>query len=59
VLLPVIIGGQNIQATAADARSQATDNDAAAVLEEARQIQAHLQAQDEVIQRIVATVCTA
>jgi hypothetical protein len=57
VLLPIIIVGQNIQATAADARSQATYNDAAAVLEEARQIQAHLQAQDEAIQQIVATVC--
>jgi hypothetical protein len=57
VLLPVIIVGQNIQATAADARSQATYNDAAAILEEAKQIQAHLEAQDAAIQRIVATVC--
>jgi len=57
VLLPVIIVGQNIQAKAADARSQATYNDAAAVLEEAKQIQAHLQAQDAAIERIVTTVC--
>ncbi len=57
VLLPIIIVGQNIQATAADARSQATYNDAAAVLEEAKQIQAHLEAQDAAIERIVATVC--
>jgi hypothetical protein len=57
VLLPVIIVGQNIQAKAADDRSQATYNDAAAVLEEARQIQAHLLAQDEAISKIVASVC--
>ena len=46
VLLPIIIVGQNVQATAADARSEATYEDAAAVLEEAKQIQAHLAAQD-------------
>ncbi len=57
VLLPIIIVGQNIQATAADARAQATFNDAAAVLEEAKQIQAHLEAQDASIKRIVASVC--
>src|SRR6185437_2321230 len=44
VLLPIIIVGQNIQAAAADARAQATYDDAAAVLEEAKQIQAHLSA---------------
>lgn len=57
VLLPVIIVGQNIQAHAADARAEATFKDAAAVLAEANQIQAHLQAQDAEIQRLVATVC--
>ena len=57
VLLPIIIVGQNIQATAADSRAEATFNDAAAILEEAKQIQAHLEAQDAVIERIVATVC--
>ncbi len=57
VLLPVIIVGQNIQAKAADSRAEATYNDASAVLEEAKQIQSHLMAQDEVIQRIVASVC--
>ena len=40
VLLPIIIVGQNVQAAAADARSLATYNDASAVLEEAKQIQA-------------------
>ena len=54
VLLPIIIVGQNVQATAADARSEATYNDAAAVLEEAKQIQAHLAAQDAEIGKIVA-----
>jgi hypothetical protein len=46
VLLPIIIVGQNIQANAADARSAATYKDATAILEESRQIQAHLAAQD-------------
>lgn len=53
VLLPIIIVGQNVQAAAADARSQATYDDAAAILEEAKQIQAHLLAQDEAIQKIL------
>lgn len=58
VLLPVIIVGQNIQAKAADERAEATYNDAAAVLEEAKQIQAHLQAQDEAISKILASVAS-
>jgi hypothetical protein len=56
VLLPIIIVGQNVQAAAADERSLATYNDASAVLEEAKQIQAHLKAQDEAIQQILATL---
>ena len=56
VLLPIIIVGQNVQAAAADARSQATYDDASAVLEEAKQIQAHLQAQDAAIQQILTHV---
>ena len=56
VLLPIIIVGQNVQAAAADARSEATYNDAAAVLEEAKQIQAHLAAQDAAIEKILATL---
>lgn len=47
VLLPVIIVGQNVQARAADKRAEATYLDAEAVLHEAQQIQAHLQAQDD------------
>ena len=58
VLLPIIIVGQNVQAAAADARSQATYDDAAAVLEEAKQIQQHLEAQDAALTRLVAAVCT-
>ena len=56
VLLPIIIVGQNVQAAAADARAQATYDDAAAVLEEAKQIQAHLAAQDAAIEKILAGV---
>ena len=56
VLLPIIIVGQNVQAAAADARAQATYDDAAAVLEEAKQIQRHLDAQDAELTRLVAAV---
>jgi len=59
VLLPIIIVGQNVQAAAADARSEATYNDAAAVLEEAKQIQAHLAAQDAEIGKIVAALAAS
>ena len=52
VLLPVIIVGQNIQAAAADARAIATYEDATAMLEEAKQIQHHLEAQDHALHRI-------
>jgi hypothetical protein len=58
VLLPIIIVGQNIQAAAADSRSQATYDDAVAVLEEAKSIQEHLAAQDAELTRLVATICT-
>jgi hypothetical protein len=53
VLLSIIIVGQNIQAAGSDARAKATYDDAAAVLEEAKQIQIHLQAQDAKIQAIL------
>jgi hypothetical protein len=59
VLLPIIIVGQNVLAAAAYARSQATYEDAVAVLEEAKQIQAHLEAQDAVIERIAGAVTPA
>jgi len=53
VLLPIIIVGQNVQAAASDQRAEDTYKDAEAVLHEALQIQAHLQAQDEILQRLV------
>jgi len=56
VLLPIIIVGQNVQAAAADARSQATYDDASAVLEEAKQIQEHLKVQDAAIQEILTHI---
>jgi hypothetical protein len=56
VLLPIIIVGQNVQAEASDKRSEATYQDADAVLHEALQIQAHLEAQDAAIERILALV---
>ena len=56
VLLAVIIVGQNIQSQAADKRAEATYLDADAVLHEAIQIQKHLEAQDQAIQRILALV---
>jgi hypothetical protein len=59
VLLPIIIVGQNVQAAAADARSQATYEDAVAVLEEARQIQAHLEAQDVILEKITGSLTPA
>jgi hypothetical protein len=46
--------GQNIQAKAADKRSESTYKDAEAVLHEALQIQAHLAEQDKQLQAIVA-----
>ena len=56
VLLPVIIVGQNIQAAAADARSDATYKDAGAILNEAKQIQEHLASQDAAITTLLNKV---
>jgi hypothetical protein len=53
VLLPIIIVGQNIQARAADKRSEDTYKDAEAVLRESEEIQKHLLAQDEAISSIL------
>ena len=52
VLLPVIIVGQNVQASAADMRSEQTYRDAEAVLREAQQIQMHLAVQDAALQAL-------
>lgn len=52
VLLSVIIVGQNVLAAAADKRSEATYDDADAVLHEAVKIQEHLLAQDGVLREL-------
>jgi hypothetical protein len=54
VLLPIIIVGQNVQAAAADKRSEQTYQDAEAVLREAQQIQQHLAAQDAALEVLAA-----
>lgn len=51
LLLPIMIVGQNVQAAASDQRAEDMHKDAEAVLHEALQIQAHLQAQDDILQR--------
>jgi hypothetical protein len=56
VLLSIIIVGQNVQAGAADARAQATYEDADAVLHTALEIQQHMEAQDREIEKILAAV---
>ena len=56
VLLPIIIVGQNIQAAAADKRSEDTYKDAEAVLKEASEIQNHLLAQDKAISDILERI---
>jgi hypothetical protein len=52
VLLSVIMVGQNVQAAAADKRSEATFDDAGATLHEMEQVQGHLAAQDALLTRI-------
>lgn len=56
VLLSVIIVGQNVLAAAADKRSEATYNDADAVLHEAVKIQEHLQAQDRLLEDVIEKI---
>jgi hypothetical protein len=56
VLLPVIIVGQNIQGRASDKRAIETYKDAEAILHECMQLQAHLQAQDKVLDDVIARV---
>jgi hypothetical protein len=59
VLLSIIIVGQNVQSAAADKRAEATYQDADAVLHTALQIQDHLLAQDERLEKILAEVTSA
>lgn len=54
VLLPIIIVGQNIQAAAAEKRAVMTYEDAAAVLDEAVNIQKHLDHQDQSLAHLVS-----
>jgi hypothetical protein len=56
VLLSIIIVGQNVLAAAADQRSEATYEDADAVLHTSLAIQRHLEAQDTEIEKILAEV---
>ena len=56
VLLSVIMVGQNVQAAAADKRSEATYHDASATLHEMAHVQGHLAAQDELLTRIAAKI---
>lgn len=49
VLLSIIMVGQDVQAKAADARAEATFNDAEAILHGEDQIAAHLAVQDELL----------
>ncbi len=53
VLLSIIIVGQNIQAQATDRRSEATYEDATAILHSAIEIEQHLDAQDKEIEKIM------
>jgi hypothetical protein len=56
VLLSVIMVGQNVQAAAADKRSEATYHDASATLHEVAHVQSHLAAQDELLTRIAEKI---
>ncbi|MGD0312478.1 MAG: hypothetical protein ABSC90_08445 [Acidimicrobiales bacterium] len=56
VLLSVIIVGQNVLAAAADKRSEATSEDADAVLHESVKLQDHLQAQDQLLRELMEKV---
>jgi hypothetical protein len=58
VMLSVIMVGQNVLGRAADKRADMTYRDAEAILHEAEQIQAHLKAQDEALNALLATVQT-
>lgn len=53
VLLSIIIVGQKVSGDAADKRAVDTYNDAEAILHEAVQLQAHLAAQDALMEKLV------
>ncbi len=56
VLLSIIMVGQNLQATAADKRSEQTYSDAEAILHECLELQRHLSTQDSAITDIVESL---
>ena len=56
VMLSVIMVGQNVQSRASDKRAEMTYRDADAILHEAQEIQAHLAAQDAVLDTLGARV---
>src|SRR5213082_2173828 len=56
VLLSILIVSQNVLAAASDKRAEATYEDADAVLHTSLQIQDHLLAQDDAIERILSRV---
>ncbi len=58
VLLSIIIVGQNILSAASDIRAEATYKDADAILHESEEIQAHLEAQDLAIEKILQQLLT-
>ena len=53
VLLPIIIVGQNVQASASDKRAAQTYQDAEAILHECLQLQAHLEVQDRALHDLI------
>jgi hypothetical protein len=53
VMLSILMVGQNIQGRAADQRAADTYKDAEAILQECLQLQAHLEAQDKVLDDVV------
>ncbi len=56
VLLSIIMVGQNVQADAADKRSEATYHDASATLHEVAHLQGHLAAQDLLLTQIAKKI---
>jgi hypothetical protein len=54
VLLSIIMVGQKVEGAAADTRSEETYKDAEAILHEALEIQQHLEAQDAILQKLIA-----
>lgn len=58
VLLSVVIVGQNVLASGADMRSEATSHDADAILHESMKLQEHVLAQDAVLRGVVAQLAT-